>query len=174
MEYAQPADEVKEVMLNEVMESAIALMGKKVSRVRLVRDYQGLALVNGVPSQLQQVFVNLLSNAVEASAEWGSVTLGCRVEGDEVVCYVRDEGVGMGDDVKEHLFEPFASAKDVDNRVGLGLGMYTCHRIVESHSGRIEVQSQQGYGATIFISLPISQNYECEEDEFEYVTMAGS
>jgi signal transduction histidine kinase len=177
VEYAQPTGEQKELMLNEVMESSISLMRKKLSGVRLVREYEGIALVNGVDAQLQQVFVNLLSNAVNASAEWGCVTVGCGMRDGEAYAFVKDEGVGMTSGEKEHLFEPFVSKKDVDNRVGMGLGMYTCHRVVESHDGRIDVESEPGKGTTITVRLPsafiFDPDLDAIDDESAFENVAG-
>jgi signal transduction histidine kinase len=154
-EYAQPAGEQKELKLADAMEAAVTLMGKKLKGVRLIREYGQDVWVKGVRAQLEQVFVNLLANAVEATPEWGSISLGCVVEADMAVGYVRDTGVGMSEEVKGRLFEPFVSVKEVDKRVGMGLGLYTCERIISGHGGQIGVDSQLGMGTTVWVKLPL-------------------
>ena len=157
MEYSQPSEERKDVVLNEVVDGAIVLMGKKGKSLRIIREYQDAPIVNVVPSRLQQVFVNLLANSAEAIADWGSVTIGCKIEGEHAVAYVIDDGTGMTDEVKARLFEPFVSSKEVDNRVGMGLGLYTCHQIVDAHGGEITVDSELGAGTTVAVSLPLAE-----------------
>ena len=154
MEYAQTDDETKEVSLSEVMDASVALLGKKTSNVRVIRDFNDDVVVSGVQAQLQQVFVNLLSNSVEASPEWGSITLGCHVEGSTAVAYVKDDGVGIPEELKDRLFEPFVTSKEVESRVGMGLGLHTCHRIVSAHRGEISIQSERGNGTTVWVRLP--------------------
>ena len=157
-DYAQHSDDMRDVMLNETIEAAVALLGKNLASVRLLRDYQGVPMVSGVTSQLQQVFVDLISNAVEASPEWASITVGCRVEDGRAIAWVADEGVGIDEEMQAHLFEPFASSKAVDSRVGLGLGLYTCHQIVTGHNGDIRIESQPGKGTTVTVSLPLAES----------------
>lgn len=156
MEYAQPDEDMKEIVLSEVMESAVTLMGKNAKSVRVIREYQDGPIVTGVQAQLQQVFVNLLSNSYEAVPAWGSLTIGCKVEDNLAVAFVKDDGVGIKSEVLERIFEPFVGSKDVDNRVGLGLGLYTCHKVVTGHEGEITVDSKPGKGTTVTVKLPLS------------------
>ena len=169
MEYSQPSEERKDIGLSEVVDRAVVLMGKKGKSLRIIRDYQDAPIVNGVPSRLQQVFLNLLTNSAEAIADWGSVTIECRIEGENAVACVKDNGTGMTDDVKARLFEPFVSSKEVDNRVGMGLGLYTCHQIVEAHGGEITVKSELGSGTTVTVMLPLAEAppRKAEEDPGE-------
>ena len=165
MEYSQPSEERKDVVLSEVVEGAVVLMGKKGQSLRIIREYQDAPIVNCVPSRMQQVFVNLLTNSAEAIADWGSVAIGCKIEGENAIAYVRDDGTGMSDEVKERLFEPFVSSKEVDNRVGMGLGLYTCHQIVEAHGGEITVSSKLGSGTTVAVRLPLAEDSPRQSQE---------
>jgi signal transduction histidine kinase len=166
MEYSQPSEERRNVVLTEVVDGAVVLMGKKGKSLRIIREYQDAPIVDVVPSRLQQVFVNLLTNSAEAIADWGSVTIGCKIEGENAVAYVKDDGTGMSDEVKARLFEPFVSSKEVDNRVGMGLGLYTCHQIVDAHGGEITVKSELGSGTTVAVRLPLAEvsPRQAEED----------
>ena len=165
MEYSQPSEERKDVVLSEVVEVAVELMGKKGKSLRIIREYEDAPIVNVVPSRLQQVFVNLLTNSAEAIADWGSVTIGCKIEGENAVAYVKDDGTGMTDEVKERLFEPFVSSKEVDNRVGMGLGLYTCHQIVDAHGGEIIVSSELGSGTIVAVKLPLTEESPRQAEE---------
>ena len=165
MEYSQPSEERKDVVLSEVVEVAVELMGKKGKSLRIIREYEDAPIVNVVPSRLQQVFVNLLTNSAEAIADWGSVTIGCKIEGENAVAYVKDDGTGMTDEVKERLFEPFVSSKEIDNRVGMGLGLYTCHQIVDAHGGEIIVSSELGSGTIVAVKLPLTEESPRQAEE---------
>lgn len=168
MEYAQPDEDMKEVILSEVMESAVTLMGKNAKSVRIIREYEAAPLVMGVQSQLQQIFVNLLSNGSEAVPAWGSLTIGCKVEDEMAVAYVKDDGIGLSAELLERVFEPFVGSKDVNNRVGLGLGLYTCHKIVTAHQGEITIDSESGKGTTVTIKLPLSGVAEVLDDDLDF------
>ena len=165
MEYAQPDGNMAEVVLSEVMESAVTLMGKSSKSVRIIREYEGAPMVMGIQAQLQQVFVNLLSNSTEAIPDWGSLTIGCKVENDKAVAFVKDDGVGLSPELLERIFEPFVGSKDIDNRVGLGLGLYTCHKIVTAHGGEIAIESDAGKGAIVTVKLPLSGTAKVPEDD---------
>lgn len=155
MEYAQPGEDMNEIILSEVMESAVTLMGKNAKSVRIIREYEDAPIIKGVQAQMQQIFLNLLSNGAEAVPDCGSLTIGCKVENDTAVAYVKDDGIGMKSELLERIFEPFVGSKDVNNRVGLGLGLYTCHKIVTAHEGEITIDSESGKGTTVTIRLPL-------------------
>lgn len=164
MEYAQSDEDKNEVYLNEIMDSAANLMGKKTKSLRVIREYEDNPLVDGVQAQLQQVFVNLLTNAAEALPDWGTVTMGCRIEDNMAVAYVKDDGIGISNEVMEHLFEPFNGSKDVNNRVGLGIGLYTSRNIVTAHDGEISVESETGKGTTFTVKLPLAEIADVDFD----------
>ena len=164
-QYSQPSEELKDVVLSEVVDGAVVLMGKKGNSLRIIREYEDAPIVNIIPSRLQQVFVNLLTNAAEAIADWGSVTIGCKIEGENAVAYVRDDGTGMTDEVKERLFEPFVSSKEINHRVGMGLGLYTCHQIVEAHGGEITISSELGVGTVASVKLPLTEESPRRSDD---------
>jgi signal transduction histidine kinase len=108
--------------------------------------------VNAVSAQIQQVFVNLLSNALDASAEQGNITVGCRTVGSAVEAYVQDNGVGIPPELRGKVFEPFFTTKEVGS--GTGLGLFVCHKIVTAHNGEIEIDSENGTGTIVRVRLP--------------------
>ena len=125
--------------------------------------------VDGDPSQLQQVLVNLCINAVEAMGGKGTLTITTRTlelkaaqatdrsltPGTHVELSVADTGAGMNDETLQRIFEPFFTTKTTKDHMGTGLGLPTVLGIVEGHQGAVEVKSRVGAGTTFKIYLPI-------------------
>ena len=109
------------------------------------------------PQQLQQVLVNLSLNAVDAMPAGGKLTLRAKQDSSgQMTLAVADTGFGIDADTLPKIFQPFFTAKKWR---GMGLGLPICERIVKSHGGRIEVESQPGQGTTFTIHLPLNQQY---------------
>jgi len=108
-----------------------------------------LPLVRMDPHRLRQVLVNLLLNARDATTVGGAIRLAGSGEGDWVRLAVRDSGIGLSDEVRAHLFDPFYTTKPT----GRGLGLAICRRIVEEAGGRIEVNSTPGLGSEFRVWL---------------------
>ena len=107
-------------------------------------------------SQMKQVVLNLVSNALQATESGGVVEIGLEERIDWVVLTVRDNGQGMSAENIDHLFEPFYTTKETG--IGTGLGLSITHRIVEDHHGTIDPQSDgPGTGSTFLIRLPRQQ-----------------
>jgi PAS domain S-box-containing protein len=103
--------------------------------------------------RLLQVFENLIGNAIKFTGPGGGITLGAEPEGRDVHFWVRDSGCGIADGDVPHLFDRFWQA-DHTGRHGTGLGLPIAKGIVESHGGRIWVESKKGHGSTFFFTLP--------------------
>jgi PAS domain S-box-containing protein len=131
--------------------------------VRVERSSESGLSVEGDVNQLQQVLINLCSNAVDAMPEGGTLTLrGARVPGGEVVLEVSDTGTGMEAEVREKIFEPFFTTKPPGKGTGLGLALV--HEIVGRHHGGIQVRSEIGRGTTFTVLLPSSSGAAPKED----------
>jgi signal transduction histidine kinase/ActR/RegA family two-component response regulator len=112
------------------------------------------AMVLGDGSELREVLVNMVFNAVDAMPEGGSLTLASE-ESDGFVCIsVRDTGEGMSPEVRSRIFDPFFTTK---GEAGLGLGLAVSYGIIRRHEGNIEVESQPGRGTTFNIKLPVAK-----------------
>ena len=104
------------------------------------------------PSQMEQVFVNLLKNAVESGNSGNRVTIRTDSTADTVRIVVTDSGRGMTTQQRSHLFDPFYTTREREG--GTGLGLSIAHGIVLSHGGTIDVESELGRGTTITVELP--------------------
>ena len=112
----------------------------------------GLPEIYCEPNQLKQVFINILKNAIEVMPKGGTVSvLLSKVEEEQVLISIMDEGSGIPEDKLKKLGEPFYTTKDR----GTGLGLMVSYKIVEEHNGTIEVNSELGKGTTFHIKLPI-------------------
>ncbi len=105
--------------------------------------------------QMEQLFLNLILNAVQAMPSGGTVTLRTRTTDGRAVAEVADTGVGIPDEIRERIFDPFFSTREVGQ--GTGLGLAVSYTIVTAHRGTIEVESQVGRGATFRVILPLGR-----------------
>jgi len=124
-------------------------------KCEVVKEYGDLPKIYCLPSQLNQVFMNLLVNAAQAIEVRGKITLRTGQEGDWVWVKVSDTGKGIRAEDMPNLFNPFFTTKPVGE--GTGLGLSVSYRIMEKHHGRIEVQSEIGKGTTFVVWLPVQQ-----------------
>ncbi|WP_020648077.1 DAHL domain-containing protein [Solimonas variicoloris] len=146
--------------VNDGLDSALKIAHNQLKgRVEVIRQYGALPAIECSPSQLNQVFLNLITNAaqaiVEAGQENGRIYLHTQAEGDGIAIRILDTGVGMSEDVRARIFEPFFTTKPVGH--GTGLGLSIVFRIIEDHGGRIEVRSTPGKGSAFTIRLPLRQ-----------------
>jgi len=143
--------------LNQVVKNVLALAGKRIQhgKVEVHTDLtEGLPQVSLVADQISQVLLNLVINGIEAMPSGGDlwVRTGVGGDGQEILLTVRDNGIGMSAEDREHLFEPFYTTKSD----GTGLGLAISYGIVERHGGAIEVSSRPGEGATFVVRLPVN------------------
>jgi signal transduction histidine kinase len=144
----------KDVDLNEGIRSTALLVGGRAEaqRVELVLDLAPLGPVACYPAQINQVILNLLTNALDACPAGGMVTVGTRPAPDGVEIHVHDTGPGVDPSIRDKIFEPFFTTKPVG--AGTGLGLSISYGIVREHGGTIEVDSSLGRGAHFIVRLP--------------------
>ena len=133
----------------------------EASNIHISLDLQigSNALVMGDDSELREVLVNMVFNAIDAMPEGGTLTLSTRTAGEQVVVKVADTGVGMYPEVRSRIFDPFFTTK---GKAGLGLGLAVSFGIIRRHGGNIEVESQYGKGTEFRITLPVAQIAETQ------------
>jgi signal transduction histidine kinase/CheY-like chemotaxis protein len=124
------------------------------------------AMVMGDDSELREVLVNMVFNAIDAMPEGGTLSLTTRTAGDSVIITVIDTGVGMYPEVRSKIFDPFFTTK---GKAGLGLGLAVSFGIIRRHGGNIEVDSQYGKGTEFRITLPIVKIGEKSVEQVETV-----
>lgn len=147
--------ECKRVDLHESIDSTLRLLSRYYGsgRIRLVREYGKLPLVDCYAGQLNQVWTNLLVNAAQAITGEGEVRISSRVEGEMVVISIGDTGSGIEPEKLNRIFEPFFTTKPVGE--GTGLGLSISYGIIEKHGGSITVESTAGAGTTFSVAIPI-------------------
>lgn len=155
--FAQPGGEERQpVQVNEVLAATVGLLEHQFKQRAISFTSQlgqGLAPVQGNPALLQQVFTNLILNGCQAMVEGGTLSVTTSMgEPGVVELAVRDEGVGISEEVLPHIFEPFFTTRPVGQ--GTGLGLAISYSIVQQHGGQIEVYSSPGAGSTFVVRLP--------------------
>lgn len=152
----------QEINLTEVIEDVFLrikndynLTGKQL-QLRLVNELKGVSLANLDSQHLQQVIINLISNAIKFTPS-GDVVLSVNRTGNEYLISVKDTGMGIPPDMLEHIFQPFRQAHEGISRSkgGIGLGLAICKKMVEMWGGKIEVKSQRDKGSTFCFTIPL-------------------
>ena len=153
-------NDTKPVDLNEGLDSTLVLLRSTFpGNLQIVKNYGTLPKVECMPGKINQVFMNLISNAIQAikgkespnTEEQLSITTW--QEGEEVKISIKDSGSGMSEEVKQKIFEPFFTTKDVGE--GTGLGLSIVFRIIENHRGHIDVVTKVNHGTEFIITLPL-------------------
>jgi len=128
----------------------------EASNIHIILDLHigSNAMVLGDDSELREVLVNMVFNAVDAMPEGGTLSLTSRTAGEQVIVAVVDTGVGMYPEVRSKIFDPFFTTK---GKAGLGLGLAVSFGIIRRHGGNIDVESQYGKGTEFRITLPLAK-----------------
>jgi signal transduction histidine kinase len=158
-------DDVKMADIHEGLDSTLTLLNNKIrDKIEVVKDYHSLPEISCYPGKMNQLFMNILSNAIQAiemriqklyDETPGKITIQTRQSGKNMVLTIADNGIGMTEDVRKRIFEPFFTTKEVGE--GTGLGLSIVFKIIEKHHGNISVMSDPGKGTTFTITLPLQQ-----------------
>jgi signal transduction histidine kinase len=149
--------DVKTVLLEEGIDSTLQmLLHKFKNRIVIEKDYALNEMVECYAGELNQVFMNILANAIQAIKDTGAIIITtAKVNGNAIVT-IADSGTGMPDDVKAKIFDPFFTTKDVGE--GTGLGLSISYSIIEKHQGTLTVesnQSEENHGTRFIIAIPL-------------------
>jgi signal transduction histidine kinase len=123
--------------------------------VEVVKKYQDVPAVRCAPDELNQVWTNLIHNALQAMKNQGQLEIAIFQQNSQVVTQITDSGPGIPDEIKGRIFEPFFTTKAAGE--GSGLGLDICRRIIDNHQGKIEVESRPGK-TTFSVWLPVAQS----------------
>lgn len=142
--------------LNAGIDTALKICNNQLKDgVSVERNFAELPEISCAPSQLNQVFLNLINNAAQAMDGQGLIQIATRQVDGDVEVAIRDNGSGMDEDTRAHIFEPFFTTKAVGK--GTGLGLSIVFRIIEDHGGTIQVESELGKGTEFVVRLPIKK-----------------
>ena len=157
--------DMKVVDIHEGIDSTIMILEHRLkpkphfSGISVIKKYQKLPMVECYPGQLNQVFMNILSNAIdvlETQPEPRNITISSQVKNQLIIISIADNGAGMPQEVKSKIFDPFFTTKAVGK--GTGLGLSISHSIiVEKHNGSLKCNSELGQGTEFIIEIPIRQ-----------------
>jgi two-component system, NtrC family, sensor kinase len=150
----------------QVLRETLALVRYQVERKHVTASLalpQPGAMIQGDDGQLQQVFLNLLQNALDAVPEGGNVHVSARLDTRGIEVAVADTGCGIPEEHLRKIFDPFFSTKGVGK--GTGLGLSVSYGIVQAHGGRISAESKTGAGSTFRVWLPAASGKESERAE---------
>lgn len=176
--HVDQSEEMMEAVIENGMETVLTIYhGQMKQGIELVREYEPIAPLMCLPDQLNQVWTNLIHNAIQAMllhanqnnsglddvdmqssshpTKVNTLTVGIRQQDSCAVVTVADNGPGIPDEIRAKIFEPFFTTKPVG--VGSGLGLDIVRKIIDKHHGRIELQTQVGVGTTFTVYLPYSK-----------------
>ena len=153
----------KSIDIHQCLETSLQMLDLRgEAHLNIQKNYRSLPRIDCCPGQLNQVFFNILSNAIDGIKEAqrvGEIEIETAAKSsDFVVISIRDNGIGIAADIRDKIFDPFFTTKDPGR--GTGLGLSTCYQIVvKGHSGTIHCTSKLGKGTEISIELPVRQNF---------------
>ncbi len=155
-EYSRSAKSASETVVDvaATIESSVKMARHSASfnGIEIHTDFQQGCLVNASQVELQQVFVNLVVNAIHSMGEKGALVLKCWKEGAFTKVRISDTGLGIAQQDLSQIFDPFFTTKPVG--MGTGLGLYVVYRIVTKYGGTIDVESRQGAGTAFTLKFP--------------------
>ena len=142
------------VDMHEGMESTLTLVQHEIkNRIKVHKDYGDLPKITCFPDRLNQVFMNLMVNAIHAIEDKGEIFIRTYQQQDWAVVEIRDTGKGIPREKLPQIFDPGFTTKGVG--VGTGLGLSIVYQIVQDHQGKVEVESEPGKGSTFRVFLPV-------------------
>jgi two-component system NtrC family sensor kinase len=158
------------VQLNEIIQEVLSFLEKEAAyrNIHVILQLQeNLPVIQADHGQLQQVFLNVINNAIDAIRSDGEIHITSRRENHKTVMVaISDTGPGIAPEVLKHIFDPFFTTKGNEEKKGTGLGLSITYGIVQKMGGRIEVSSEVGVGTTFIISFPVySEGSEGEHHE---------
>ncbi|MEW6456296.1 MAG: GAF domain-containing protein [Acidobacteriota bacterium] len=158
----KPEEIFEPVNINQVVDDSLALTKVKWKdeseakgiKIDINKKLEEGLMVDGNLSELREAITNIILNSIDALPGGGQISIEAKSDGDKVLLEIADNGIGMSHDVKEKAFDPFFTTKGVE---GTGLGLSIVYGIIRRHKGELKIESEEGKGTTIFISLPKSK-----------------
>lgn len=158
-------DDRKKANINEGIDSTLVIVNNLFNNhIKVIKNYGDLPAIDCYPGKLNQVFLNIISNAIYAinkqrgETKDGRLIISTEIREDQVVITFEDNGTGMDENTRKKIFEPFFTTKDVGD--GTGLGMSIVYNTIQRHEGKIFVNSTPGIGTEFIIELPIHKTLD--------------
>lgn len=157
-------DEIKEAFIPDGIDATLTLLNSIIPpNLTIIKNYEAVPPIECYPGKLNQVFMNILTNAIQAISSkphQGEEKLIITVQKMEDQLFIKfaDTGPGISSEVKDKIFDPFFTTKDVGE--GTGLGLSIVFSIIEKHKGKIEVHSEEGKGTEFVLILPVKQEFQ--------------
>lgn len=153
-------DDLKKADINEGIESTLVIVNNLINnKIKLIKNYGEIPPIECYPGKLNQVFLNIISNAIYAiekrhgNNKDGELKISTLTNDGNLLIKIEDNGIGMDEDTKKKIFEPFFTTKDVGD--GTGLGMSIVYNTIQRHDAKIFVNSAINVGTEFIIELPI-------------------
>lgn len=144
---------VADINLNECLDSVLVIGHNVIgNKILIEKQYGEIPMAQCSPSHINQVFLNIVTNAAQAMDKTGTIYLRTQADKENVYVEIEDTGKGIPEDVVAKIFDPFFTTKPIGE--GTGLGLSICYQIIEQHNGEIKVASEVGKGTKFTISLP--------------------
>jgi signal transduction histidine kinase len=154
--------EKKNVNINLLIDTALVLLKNKYKHsIKIFKEYySGELIFECFPGQLNQVFVNIINNAIDAIEGQGSIFIKTEriIEDEQIIISIKDTGKGMSSEIQNQIFDPFFTTKDIGK--GMGLGLFLTYEIIKKHNGEINVVSVQDKFTEFKIILPLKYNID--------------
>jgi two-component system NtrC family sensor kinase len=146
--------DVKPVDIHEGLNSTLLLLNNEIkNRIEIIKNYGELPKVECHPGHINQIFMNILLNSIQAIEAEGKIWISTKTANEQVEIIIKDSGKGIPQNIKEKIFDPFFTTKPVGK--GTGLGLNICYNIIKNHHGEIYAESEEGKGTTFHIKLPV-------------------
>ncbi len=153
---------MERISVRDNIETVLTIYQNRLKQgIKVIKNYEEVPEISGYADQLNQVWTNLIVNAVHAMDGKGILTIGINQKGESVVVSIKDTGMGIPASIREKIFEPFFTTKSTGEGSGLGLDIIS--RILKEHSAQITFETAEGEGTTFFVELPITSQDQKNE-----------
>ena len=165
---------VIQVNVNELLDNSLEFTKvrwkndaeSKGIKFKIIKELSNLNHVKGSPSELREVFTNVLNNAIDAMPKGGEIRVNTSMDDNHAIIKIEDTGAGIPKDVRDRIYDPFFTTKGVQST---GLGLSVSYGIVNRHRGTVKVDSIEGKGSTFTIKLPIAKKTDKQEVKEEKI-----
>ncbi len=152
--YSSSGNVKMEQNINALIDLNIEIIQHQIkNKITIEKHYGQLPLISCISGQINQVILNILSNAIQSIEGKGIISIETKIVNNDAIISISDSGKGIANEIVDKIFDPFFTTKDVGK--GTGLGLYISYEIIKRHNGSIKVKSAEGKGSTFSIFLPI-------------------